>query len=136
MPPPFKDNSGIPSDNVSLRDYFDTCLDALEQTVKTGFENIEQRTSERSTSIKEALTKSEQVLSVRLEAMNKFREQINDERQSFVKKDELTTLLKEFTAEIRPLQDKQFWQRGAIWAIGIGFSLVISAVGILMQFLR
>jgi hypothetical protein len=57
---------------------------SLCHIARVKFCELEKRWSDKYGSLKEAIEKSEKILSIRLEEMNNFRKQIQDERIGFM----------------------------------------------------
>jgi hypothetical protein len=100
----------------------------LKEYILRIIEEHEKRDEVHRQAIGDALLKSSLELDRRLETMNEFREQINQERGSYINRQELNLMLK-------PLQDNMSYNKGHTagreWIIGVLVGLVALAVAIL-----
>ena len=73
---------------------------------------MDKRTTGHFETQQVALDKAEQALSLRLEAMNEFRDQITQERALYVTRDQLDLSMKIVTTTVQPIQTAQTLMRG------------------------
>lgn len=111
----------IPQERISMRDYVDM-----------RFTNIERATDLASNAVDK-----------RLEGMNEFREQLNKQAALFVTRSELEDKLKAesilnraLEARISLLENTISNLQGRFWAIGVGFTIFSTIIGIALHFLH
>ena len=112
-------------DIVSLREYFQVQINNLDR-------RIEEQRRDGEANIKLA----SQVMESRLEGMNEFRNQINMERASYVRQDELDLKITALRAEIRPAQDYKQQVSGGLFTIGLLISLGLGVMSLVVHFLK
>jgi len=131
------------NNNIPLKEYVNIKL----SDVKLLISELERRIDVKFADKDQIIDRTEKSLNERLLAMNEFRQQINSERLLYVNRDQLDTavhnleskieiLLKTVTGDIRPLQAKQTFNNGAIWAIGIFMTVVSTAISYVIAYLK
>lgn len=93
---------------VELRDYVDRIFSELEKA-----HNAQLQAAEK------ALGATAMALEARLETMNQFRSQIQEERGEYVRRDQLDPLLE----RLRKVEDRGSNMDGRFWALGIGLTI-------------
>jgi len=109
------------AENISLKEYFDSKFNELRDYVDIRFSNVDKAT-----------TLANDVLAVRLESMNEFRESLKDQTANFITKSEHENLIKQLD-EVRLFQAAQ---RGMATQKSVYAAYLISAVGIIIGLLK
>jgi len=99
--------------DVSLRDYIISLLDEREKA----------HTAQWAASQK-ALDAASAALGARLERMNEFREQIREERVTYVRRDQFDPLVE----TIREIEDWRSNMKGRLWALGVGLAILTTVI--------
>lgn len=101
------------------------------------FAETEKRVADRFHAQQVALDKAEHALSLRLEAMNEFRDQITRERALYVTRDQLDLSIKVLASSISPLQSSQSFLRGRdaaiIGIIGLLAGIAAAAFSVVLK---
>ncbi len=107
-------------DEVSLKEFIEVRLDALEARFDQRFEMTQA-----------ALVKADEAMLIRLENMNRFRAQILDERVEFMKRESCALQIKSCEVRLRGLETKSTFNSGRDWAVIACIGLVPTVIGIL-----
>lgn len=129
--------------SISLRDYVDSKFEDIKSLIR----ELERHVDNKFTAKDQIIDRTEKSLNERLLQMNEFRQQITSERLLYVNRDQLEVavknleskidmLLKTFTGDIRPLQAKQTFNSGAMWALGIFVTVVSTAISYVIAYLK
>lgn len=106
--------------DVSLRDYIESRLDALEGKVDRGFETAAL-----------AVSKAEAAVDRRLEGMNEFRDAMRDQNSTFVRIEQFETL----QSQVQELLQARRHIEGRIWGVGAVLTIVIALVQVVVRFI-
>ena len=109
--------------DVSLREYIERVIEERERTHAAQREAVER-----------ALAEAEVTLNRRLGEMNEFRKQIQDERGTYVHKDNLQMHVDASDERIRKLEDMSSNYQGRFWSLGIGLALLTALLNIAFHF--
>jgi len=105
---------------ISLKEYFDIRL-----------KDIMRLLDERFKTQKSALELAEHALTLRLESMNEFREQINKERGTYATKETLTLLLDTFDSRLKKLEMANAFASGKMWMVMAGFVAIPTIIALI-----
>jgi chromosome segregation ATPase len=87
---------------------------------------------ERFKSLQRAVDKAEESLTLRLESMNEFRAQINNERRYYVSKAELESL----EERLNKLENAQSKMEGRLTTVAGAITVVFTVIQILLHFVK
>jgi hypothetical protein len=93
-----------------------------------------QLMDERQKANIDALRVAREQLALRLESMNEFRQQITDERGSYVTRNELDLRLVPLAEAIKGLEGARNFARGRDWTIVWIAGLIAAAIGLVLRF--
>jgi flagellar hook-basal body complex protein FliE len=82
-------------------------LDKAERNLQTALEAAEKRVNEKFIVLDLATGRDAALLAERLHNMNQFRDQITSERALYVTRDQLDSIIKSLSLDIRPLQAQE-----------------------------
>ena len=97
-------------EEVSLKEYIDSCVKGLQQNIL----DLKDLVKKQFDLNKDAVKLAQDSLSIRLEHMNEFRNQIQDERAKLATKEELITLYDKLDARLKPLEAQKVISSGQI----------------------
>lgn len=106
----------------------------LRKSFKDGLIDIELRAADKAKIVKDALDKAESGLLLKLAEMNQFRAQLDTERVLYVTRDQLDLNLKNVTALIRPLEDRQVWITSRDATILGAITVIIAVATLFIKF--
>jgi len=112
-------------EQISIKSYFEAMLEALERQM-----------NERLAGMQIAVNKAEAVMNERLAHMNEFRDQINQERSSYVTREFLDLSIRTVSTEVRGLADRGQFNSGREWTVKALFSILGAVLGYLAHFLK
>ncbi len=118
------------SDDVSLRDYLETCLKSLEDKIENQSEFIAQHFELNEKAIK----KAEEAMQIRLEGMNEFRSQINMERMNYLTRDNYSVIHEELCKRVEKLETTNSFSAGKMWMVMAGFAAIPTILALLALF--
>ncbi len=122
---------------VSLRDYIDTRIKNVESQIKS----LSEFNAQHFYLNEEAIKKSEQAMTVRLEGMNEFREQINKERSDYVTKETLNVIVENretkfgiVNKRLEKLEITNAFSAGKMWVVMAAFAIVPTIIALISLF--
>jgi len=105
---------------ISLRDYFDTRINNLQQNTDLKISNVEK-----------AITIASGLMEKRLESMNEFREQLKDQATHFLSRDEFQIQHDRVIEDIKMLRESRAELQGKASMNAVYMSYVIAVIGFL-----
>ena len=100
------------ADYVSLRDYFDTSMEARDKTLEIALRNLDHR----------------------LGQMNEFRNALRDQSMTFLTKAEYITFKENLEADIRSLRESRAELAGKADQKQVNTAMILSVIGVMMAF--
>ena len=116
--------------NVSLKEYIDSRINGVEKNIKDLRGMIEEHFRMNDKAVKLASDS----LSLRLESMNEFREQMREERGGMATKDHLGLLEAKFDTRIKPLETAHAFSAGKMWMVMAIFAAVPTVLALIALF--
>ena len=83
---------------------------------------------------RQANAKAEQAMTIRLEHMNEFRDQINKERAEYVRREVLDKELKLIDTRFKSLERTKAFSEGKMWMVMAAFSAIPLIVALIALF--
>ena len=83
-----------------------------------------------------AISKADEAMTVRLEAMNQFRFQLDRERGSYVTLDRMDDKIGPLVGRLDALERAQSNLAGRMAAAGIGLTVLMFAIGVALRFIH
>ena len=108
MPPPPRPTA---ADYVSLRDYFDTTMEARDKTLEVALRNLDHR----------------------LGQMNEFRNALRDQSMTFLTKAEYITFKENLEADIRSLRESRAELAGKADQKQVNDASTVATIGIILS---
>ena len=106
---------------VSLEKYVDKLFEAKDEKIKLLFDDMQR-----------AITKAEQIMDKRLESMNEFRTQLEQQASKFVTKEALDLQLQPTCKSVRELERIADVARGKASVVSVMISAAIAAIGFII----
>lgn len=103
--------------DITLREYVERILDERQRALELQF-NSSQR----------EIDAASKALGTRLESMNEFRKQIDEERALYVKRDRLDALESNLAERIKVLETSAANMTGRLWAAGVALTAAWAAL--------
>ena len=116
--------------DVSLRDYIDTRIGAVQININDLREYIEQHFALND----KALKLSNESMLTRLESMNEFRSQIREERANLATKEDIINCHDRLNARICPLEEAKAFSSGKMWMVMALFAAIPTALALIALF--
>ncbi len=119
------DNKFNWDDSVSLKEYFDARLKALEMHIDL-----------RIDALKEATTLAKASVDDRLVGMNEFRESLKDQSLSFARKSECSLAMERVDSDIRSLRESRSESKGGTDQTKLVILMLISFLGLAISLIN
>ncbi len=115
---------------ISLKEYTDTRLDGIEKQIVSLRDLVEQRFNMKECSD----AKSAEAMAARLEHMNQFRTQINEERAGYVGRELMDKEIKLLDNRIKSLETTQAFSAGKLWVVMAIFAGIPTILALIALF--
>lgn len=129
--------------NVSLRDYVDMRINDLQTQLEMHVAAIQQQLDRRIVDANHATDLARQQMDKRLEGMNEFRQQLSEQANKFITREEVQAkqdayipAINENQRRLSILETTQANMQGRMWAIGVGFTIITVAINIALHFIH
>lgn len=129
--------------NVSLRDYVDMRINDLQKQLEMHIAAIQQQLDRRIVDANHATDLARQQMDKRLEGMNEFRQQLSEQANKFITREEVQAkqdayipAINENQRRLSILETTQANMQGRMWAIGVGFTIITVAINIALHFIH
>ena len=129
--------------NVSLRDYVDMRINDLQKQLELHIAAIQQQLDRRIVDANHATDLARQQMDKRLEGMNEFRQQLSEQANRFITREEVQAkqdayipAINENQRRLSLLETTQANMQGRMWAIGVGFTIITVAINIALHFIH
>lgn len=109
------------TEEISLKEYFDTRIEAVEKSTVLAFNAIQKATDLANENLK-----------VRLENMNEFRESLKDQAARFITRDEMIALLKPMNDNINLLRETRSNVEGSKSQLRFDTTTLIAIAGVVI----
>lgn len=129
--------------NVSLRDYVDIRINDLQKQLEIHVATIQQQLDRRIVDANHATDLAREQMDKRLEGMNEFRQQLNDQTAKFITRDEVQAkqdayipTINEVQRRLSLIENSLANIQGRMWAIGVGFTILTVVINIALHFIH
>jgi len=120
---------------VPLRDY----LEARIKNVEDKIDALTQLNAQRFSLNELAIKKTEDVILLRLESMNQFKEQMSAEKAKYATKESMASVLEAYDSRLKRLELANSFSAGKMWTVMAGFAAiptVISVIALVLGIIR
>lgn len=129
--------------NVSLRDYVDMRINDLQTQLELHIAAIQQQLDRRIVDANHATDLARQQMDKRLEGMNEFRQQLSEQANRLITREEVQAkqdayipAINENQRRLSLLETTQANMQGRMWAIGVGFTIITVVINIALHFIH
>ena len=129
--------------NVSLRDYVDMRINDLQKQLELHIAAIQQQLDRRIVDANHATDLARQQMDKRLEGMNEFRQQLSEQANRLITREEVQAkqdayipAINETQRRLSLLETTQANMQGRMWAIGVGFTIITIGINIALHFIH
>ncbi len=117
---------------VTLKEYIDSRIKSLELQI----ESLARFNSQHFELNEKAIQKAEEAMLVRLDNMNEFRAQINQERANYATKESVAVTQKVVDKRLNGLEQANAFSAGKMWMVIAGFTVIPTIIAIIALVLR
>jgi len=118
------------AEDVTLLEYIDVRIRSLEDKI----EALSKYNAQHFDLNEKAIRKAEEAMLIRLETMNEFRAQINQERISYATKDSVNLLWDAFDSRLKKLENANAFSAGKLWMVMAGFAAIPTILALIALF--
>jgi hypothetical protein len=120
----------MPEDSINIKQYVDNCMAHTDEKIAGLRDLMLQHFQLNDRAVKLA----EEALTIRLQSMNEFREQIKEERSSMATKEHLCALEDKLNLRIKPLETAHAFSAGKMWMVMAIFAAVPTVLALVALF--